>query len=617
MAGRMAVLLFDHPRLAMLCALYSDAQETLISLLGNETVPFLWLDKLPKMKDMLEKSAIERFRIAKSAHDATGSSPILEVAMHYMILGKRTALVALFRQAKDEQRANLFSIDHRSLAPDDPRLDKVFKNAYSCMTKHKYEIAVALFILGGSFEEAVNICLQQLNSLSLACAALRLLVPEDNPDFRRIMCNNIIAFAIENKDRLLLSTCWTRLGELNLAISALWDRNAFSFDTHTYLSEMIHSPTQMPASPAVSAWDTGNVDLTSMFGDFGMTSSDLDSLECGSAKSSVVIPSYKDNFCDAAEINADIDLHVPLIDSLIRSSPRFRLWEQGHKGARVPLLLINKAWGFVMDTIAASGDGHSLLEIARVKGFDLQATQARTACASISASALGFCPTGCLQPAVQRIVRFVRLNATAFKFSHSSVLSGMVASCLRNHRLRSAYEVAQCADLSTEFIYMICGDIVSFLARVVSKSCDIWLLPTRDLDYLVERAHLLREALAPQSSARQHFSDVKSIAVIVKFVSFLCAVVNKDAQLLSSILKINKSAKPDAWIMDALDSECCFVSPEDCESDRKQICGDALSKHVSLLHRRLLFSVCLTVRYVLMVLFSYPSASNLPYFCLV
>jgi hypothetical protein len=193
----------------------------------------------------------------------------------------------------------------------------------------------------------------------------------------------------------------------------------------------------------------------------------------------------------------------------------------------------------------------------------------------------------------------------------------MVASCLRNHRLRSAYEVAQCADLSTEFIYMICGDIVSFLARVVSKSCDIWLLPTRDLDYLVERAHLLREALAPQSSARQHFSDVKSIAVIVKFVSFLCAVVNKDAQLLSSILKINKSAKPDAWIMDALDSECCFVSPEDCESDRKQICGDALSKHVSLLHRRLLFSVCLTVRYVLMVLFSYPSASNLPYFCLV
>jgi hypothetical protein len=120
---------------------------------------------------------------------------------------------------------------------------------------------------------------------------------------------------------------------------------------------------------------------------------------------------------------------------------------------------------------------------------------------------------------------------------------------------------------------------------------------------------LLREALAPQSSARQHFSDVKSIAVIVKFVSFLCAVVNKDAQLLSSILKINKAAKSDAWIMDALDSECCFVSPEDSESDRKQISGDALSKHVSLLHRRLLFSVCLTVRYFFLILLPYPSSS--------
>jgi hypothetical protein len=597
MPGRMAVLLFDHPRLAMLCALYSDSQETLISILGSETVPFLWLDKVPKLKDMLEKNAVEQFRIAKSAHGATGSTPILEVVMHYMILGKRTALVALFRQAKDEQRANLFSIDHLSLAPDDPRLDKVFKNAFSCLAKHKYEIAVALFILGGSFEEAVNVCLHKLNSLSLACAALRLLVPEDHPDFRRIMCNNIIAYALESKDRLLLSSCWSRLGELSLAICSLWDRNVFSFDVNTFLSESTNPAPQVCATPSFSAWDTGNPDLTSMFDDFGAGSGDTDSIDCGSLKHPVVHETYKETFCEAAEINADIDLHVPLVDSIIRSSVRFRLWEQVHKGARVPPLFINKAWGFIMDTIAASGDGHSLLEIARVKGFDLPATQARTACASIGASALGFCPAGCLQSAVHRIVRFVRLNATAFKFSHLSVLSGMVASCLRNHRLRSAYEVAQCADLSTEFIYMICGDIISFLARVVSKSCDIWLLPARDLDYLVERAHLLREALSSQSSARQHFSDAKSIAVIVKFVSFLCAVVNKDAQLLSSILKNNKSAKSDAWIMDALDSECHFILPEDSESDRIPCVEDAFSKQVALLHRRLLFSVCLTVSF--------------------
>jgi hypothetical protein len=598
MAGRMAILLFDHPRLAMLCALYSDSQETLVSVLGNETIPFLWIDKVSKLKDILEKNAVEQFRMAKSAHGANGSTPILEVAMHYMILGKRTALVALFRQAKDEQRANLFSIDHRNLESDDPRLDKVFKNAFLCLAKHKYEIAVALFILGGSYEEAVNVCLQKLNSLSLACAALRLLVSEDHPDFRRIMCNNIIAFAIESKDRLLLSACWSRLGELNLAICALWDRNAFSFDIHTFLSEVINSLPPVPANSSSNAWDTGNADLTAMFDDFGSAGCDLDSYECGAFKHAAVLPTYKDNFCDAAEINSDIDLHVPLLDSLIRSSLRFRLWEQGHKGSRVIPLLINKAWGIIMDSIAASGDGHSLLEIARVKGFHLPATQARTACASISASALGFCPTDCLQPAVQRIVRFVRLNATAFKFSHLSVLSGMVASCLRNHRLRSAYEVAQCADLSTEFIYMICGDIVSFLARVVSKSCDIWLLPARDLDYLVARAHLLHDALSSQSSARQHFLDVKSIAVIIKFVSFLCAFVNQDAQLLSSILKNNKSAKPDAWIMDALDSECRFILPEDSEVDRASSCCDAFSKQVALLHRRLLFSVCLAVRFV-------------------
>jgi hypothetical protein len=327
-----------------------------------------------------------------------------------------------------------------------------------------------------------------------------------------------------------------------------------------------------------------------------MNTGSSDLAESASVKSSLALSLYKDSFCDAAEITAEVDLHVPLTDSLIRSSRRFRLWEQAHKGIRIPLLLVNKAWGIIMDTIAASGDSHSLLEIARVKGFELQATQARTACASISASALAFCPAGCLHPAVQRIVRFVQLNASAFKFSHLSVLSGMVDSCLRNQRLRSAYEVAQCADLSTEFIYMICGDIVSFLVRVVSKSCDIWLLSSRDLHYLVERANLLQEALSPQSSARQHFSDVKTIAVIVKFVSFLCAFVNKDADLLSTILKNQKAAKPDAWIMQALDGDGSFVLPEDCESETHSTCGDALSKQVTLLHRRILFSVCLMVR---------------------
>ena len=596
MPGRMAVLLFDHPRLAMLCAFYSDAQEILIALLGEASIPSLWLDKLPKLKERVEKNAVELFRSAK-AQGATDSTPVLEVAMHYMMLGKRSALVALFRQARDEPRANLFSIDYASVSPGDPRLEKVFKNAFACLTKHKYEIAVALFILGGSFEEAVNICLQKLNSVGLACAALRLLVPEDHPDFRRIMCRNIIEFAIESKDRLLLSACWTRLGELSLAITALWDRNAFSFDIHSFLSEAENPPPPISATPAVSAWDSGNVDLTFMFGDMGMTSGDTDSVESGAIKSAPVLPSYKDSFCDAAEINADIDTHVPLMDSLIRASLRFRLWEQRHKGVHIPPLLVNKAWGFIIDAIAASGDGHSLLEIARVKGFELQATQARTACASISASALGFCPVGALRPAVHRIVQFVRLNAIAFKFSHLSVLSGMVASCLRNHRLRAAYEVAQCAELSTEFIFMICGDIVSFLDRVVSKSCDIWLLPSRDLHYLVERAHLLREALAPQSSARQHIPDVKTIAVIVKFVSFLCAFVNKDAQLLSDILKNKKGAKPDAWLMHAIDSECDFVLPED-EMERPTSGGDALSNDVALLHRRLLFSACLMVRFL-------------------
>jgi hypothetical protein len=115
------------------------------------------------------------------------------------------------------------------------------------------------------------------------------------------------------------------------------------------------------------------------------------------------------------------------------------------------------------------------------------------------------------------------------------------------------------------------------------------------LHYLVERAHLLREALAPQSSARRHFSDLKTIAVIVKFVSFLCAFLNKDAVSLSNILKNDKTSQPDAWILRALDSESDFVLPEYCESDKTQSGGDSLSRQVTLLHRRLLFSACLMV----------------------
>lgn len=83
------------------------------------------------------------------------------------------------------------------------------------------EYAAAFFLLAGSLDDAVEVCLRQLKDLQLAVAISRVFGGDDNPVTQRILREEVLPLAATEGNRWLASWAFWMLGRKDMAVRSL------------------------------------------------------------------------------------------------------------------------------------------------------------------------------------------------------------------------------------------------------------------------------------------------------------------------------------------------------------------------------------------------------------
>ncbi|KAJ6509386.1 RAVE protein 1 C terminal-domain-containing protein, partial [Mycena vitilis] len=175
----------------------------------------IWLNSLDAMKSHMEVIARNEF-MAGDNRDPTACS------LYYFALGKVKLVHGLWRQSAWHKEQPLML---KFLANDfsEPRWrTAALKNAYALLSKRRFEYAAAFFLLGGALQDAVNVCLKQLNDFQLAVALARVVEQsDDGPVLLGILNNTVIPTAFRDGNRWLASWAFWLLHRRDLAVRIL------------------------------------------------------------------------------------------------------------------------------------------------------------------------------------------------------------------------------------------------------------------------------------------------------------------------------------------------------------------------------------------------------------
>lgn len=89
------------------------------------------------------------------------------------------------------------------------------------------EFAAAFFMLGGSLQDATNVCLKQLNDFQLAIALARVVEGDSGPVLRAILSKTVVPTAFQSGNRWLGSWAFWMLGRRDLSVRVLLVRRSF------------------------------------------------------------------------------------------------------------------------------------------------------------------------------------------------------------------------------------------------------------------------------------------------------------------------------------------------------------------------------------------------------
>ncbi len=175
-------------------AFHSESEEELLNFIPNYTKGQIkwntlkelgvgwWLRNHTALKVCVE-------RLAKAAFQAQQDP--LDAALYYIAMKKKSVVWGLYRSRRDEKMtaffANNFSEDRWRKA--------ALKNAFALLGKQRFDHAVAFFLLAGSLNDAIEVCLTKLEDLQLALVITRLYEGEhDNtpPSYRRLLYEEIL-----------------------------------------------------------------------------------------------------------------------------------------------------------------------------------------------------------------------------------------------------------------------------------------------------------------------------------------------------------------------------------------------------------------------------------------
>lgn len=175
-------------------AFHSESEEDLLNLIPNyakgqvkwatlrELGVGWWLRNQTLLKTCVEKLAKSAFQRQQDPLDA---------ALFYIAMKKKSVVWGLFKNKRDDKMTAFFA---NNFAEDRWR-KAALKNAFALLGKQRFEHAVAFFLLAGSLNDAIEVCLNKLDDLQLALIIARLYEGEHDstpPTYKKLIYEEIL-----------------------------------------------------------------------------------------------------------------------------------------------------------------------------------------------------------------------------------------------------------------------------------------------------------------------------------------------------------------------------------------------------------------------------------------
>ncbi|ERF76244.1 hypothetical protein EPUS_04321 [Endocarpon pusillum Z07020] len=207
-------------------AFYSGSQDILIDLVSRsfhgkmlweharESGMFMWITDSTALRAQLEV-------IARNEYTKTYEKSPVNCSLYYLALGKKAVLQGLWRMASwNREQASTVRLLANNF--NEPRWKTAaLKNAYALLGKHRFEYAAAFFLLAGALQDAVNVCVHQLDDIQLAVTIARVYEGEDGPVLQELIEDRILPHAAESGNRWMATWAFWMLKKRDRAVRAL------------------------------------------------------------------------------------------------------------------------------------------------------------------------------------------------------------------------------------------------------------------------------------------------------------------------------------------------------------------------------------------------------------
>ena len=167
-------------------ASHSTSQEILVNQI-TESLPdsrltwatasqsgmFLWLTDPVALATQMEN-------VGRAEYTKTDDRNPVNASLYYLALRKKSVLQGLWRVCVgNREKENTVKLLSRNF--NEPKWKQTaLKNAYALLSKRRFDYAAAFFLLSGSLQDAVNVCVHQLGQIDLAIAIARVYEGRDD-----------------------------------------------------------------------------------------------------------------------------------------------------------------------------------------------------------------------------------------------------------------------------------------------------------------------------------------------------------------------------------------------------------------------------------------------------
>ncbi|KAI4207638.1 MAG: hypothetical protein LQ346_000445 [Caloplaca aetnensis] len=225
-------------------AYHSVSQDILVDLVSRqfhgrmlweharECGMFLWMTDLTALvtECLSSRAAIQQLTqvqraqfevIARNEYTKSDEKNPIDCSLYYMALRKKNVLLGLWRVAAwNREQASTQRLLSNNF--QEPRWKTAaLKNAYALLGKRRFEYAASFFLLAGNLQDAVNVCVHQLQDLQLAVTVARVYEGDDGLVFRMLLENKVLPLAASEGNRWLATWAFWMLGRRDMAVRSL------------------------------------------------------------------------------------------------------------------------------------------------------------------------------------------------------------------------------------------------------------------------------------------------------------------------------------------------------------------------------------------------------------